>query len=382
MQQQDYYELLGVARDASDAEIKKAYRKLAMKHHPDRNPDDKASEEKFKEIQKAYAVLSDKEKRAAYDQFGHAGVEGMGGGAGPGAGGFGGFGDVFEDIFENIFTGGHGPRSGGATSRAERGADLQVSVQLTLEEAAHGKEVEVTVPRHVMCKGCDGSGGKKGTKPTSCETCNGVGQVRIQQGFFSIQQTCPHCHGEGQVVSDPCTDCHGHGRVRDSKTLTVKIPPGIDEGDRVRLSNEGEAGLHGGPTGDLYVQVSVKKHAIFERDGKDLHCEVPIAFTTAALGGSIDVPTLNGRVALKIPAETQTGKSFRLRGKGVKSVRSHGSGDLLCRVVLETPVKLSREQKELLNQFQATLDKNPEAHSPKSDSWFGRVKQFFEDMKL
>ncbi|MCH9757354.1 MAG: molecular chaperone DnaJ [Gammaproteobacteria bacterium] len=382
MQQQDYYELLGVARGATDVEIKKAYRKLAMKHHPDRNPDDKSAEEKFKEVQKAYAVLSDKEKRAAYDQFGHAGIDGMAGGAGPGgAGGFGGFGDVFEDIFENIFTGGRASSGGGgARSRAERGADLQVGVQLTLEEAAHGKEVEITVPRHVTCGGCDGSGGKKGTKPTSCETCNGVGQVRIQQGFFSIQQTCPHCHGEGQVVSDPCTTCHGQGRVRDSKTLTVKIPPGIDEGDRVRLTGEGEAGLHGGPTGDLYVQVAVKKHDIFERQGKDLHCEVPIAFTTAALGGSIDVPTLDGRVALKIPAETQTGKSFRLRGKGIKSVRAHGSGDLLCRVILETPVKLSRAQKDLLNQFQESLDKNPESHSPKSDSWFGRVKQFFEDM--
>ncbi len=383
MQQQDYYELLGVARDASDAEIKKAYRKLAMKHHPDRNPDDKSAEEKFKEIQKAYAILSDKEKRGAYDQFGHAGVDGMAGGGGPGAGGFGGFGDVFEDIFENIFTGGRGSsHSGGGASRAQRGADLQVSVQLTLEEAALGKEVEITVPRHITCDSCDGSGGKKGTKPSNCETCNGVGQVRIQQGFFSIQQTCPHCHGEGQVVSDPCNTCHGHGRVRDSKTLTVKIPAGIDEGDRVRLGGEGEAGLHGGPTGDLYVQVAVKKHAIFERHGKDLHCEVPIAFTTAALGGSIDVPTLDGRVALKIPSETQTGKSFRLRGKGMKSVRAHGSGDLLCRVILETPIKLSRDQKELLNQFQTALDKNPEAHSPKSDSWFGRVKQFFEDMKL
>jgi molecular chaperone DnaJ len=381
MQQQDYYELLGVARDASDAEIKKAYRKLAMKYHPDRNPDDKSAEEKFKEIQKAYAILSDKEKRGAYDQFGHAGVDGMGGG-GPGAGGFGGggFGDVFEDIFENIFTGGRAQGGGGGRSRAQRGADLQVSVQLTLEEAASGKEVEITVPRHITCTGCTGSGAKKGSKPSSCETCNGVGQVRIQQGFFSIQQTCPNCHGEGQVISDPCTDCHGQGRVRDSKKLTVKIPPGIDEGDRVRLTGEGEAGVHGGPTGDLYVQVSVKKHAIFERDGKDLHCEVPIAFTTAALGGSIDVPTLGGRVALKIPAETQSGKLFRLRGKGMKSVRAHGSGDLLCRVVLETPVKLSRDQKALLEQFQTSLDENPGAHSPKSDSWFGRVKQFFEDM--
>jgi molecular chaperone DnaJ len=382
MQQQDYYELLGVARDTNDADIKKAYRKLAMKHHPDRNPDDKSAEEKFKDIQKAYAVLSDKEKRAAYDQFGHAGVDGAAGGGGPG--GFGGFGGGgfggFEDIFENIFTGGR--QASGGQSRAQRGADLQVNVQLTLEEAARGKEVEITVPRHVSCKTCDGSGGKKGTKPKACDTCNGVGQVRIQQGFFSIQQTCPNCHGEGKVISDPCTNCHGNGRVRDTKTLTVKIPAGVDDGDRVRLSGEGEAGLHKGPSGDLYVQVSVKRHAIFERDGKDLHCEVPVAFTTSALGGSIDVPTLDGRVALKIPPETQTGKSFRLRGKGIKSVRAHGAGDLLCRVVIETPVKLSRSQKELLNQFQTSLDDDPKAHSPRSDSWFGRVKQFFEDMKL
>ncbi len=378
MQQEDYYELLGVARDTSDADIKKAYRKLAMKHHPDRNPGDKASEEKFKTIQKAYAVLSDKEKRAAYDQFGHAGVDGAAGGFGGGGFSGGGFGG-FEDIFENIFTGGS-RRGGGQQSRAQRGSDLQTHVQITLEEAASGKTVEIKVPRHVTCKGCSGSGGKKGTTPITCETCAGVGQVRIQQGFFSIQQTCPTCHGEGQTISDPCTDCHGNGRVRETKTLTVKIPPGIDEGDRVRLSAEGEAGLHGGPSGDLYVQVSVKKHVIFERDGKDLHCEVPIAFTTAALGGSIDVPTLEGRVVLKIPPETQTGKLFRLRGKGLKSVRAHGSGDLLCRVVLETPVKLSREQKELLTAFQASLDKNPGGHAPRADSWFGRVKQFFEDM--
>lgn len=381
MQQKDYYELLGVTRDTSDADIKKAYRKLAMKHHPDRNPDDKSAEEKFKEIQKAYAVLSDKDKRAAYDQFGHAGVDGAAGG-GPGGfgGGFGGGGfGGFEDIFENIFTGG-GRRAGGQQSRAQRGSDLQMNVQVTLEEAATGKSVEIKVPRHVTCKSCSGSGGKKGTKPITCETCAGVGQVRIQQGFFSIQQTCPNCHGEGQTISDPCTDCHGNGRVRETKTLTVKIPAGIDEGDRVRLSGEGEAGLHGGPSGDLYVQVTVKKHAIFEREGKNLHCEVPIAFTTAALGGSIDVPTLEGRVALKIPPETQTGKTFRLRGKGMKSVRAHGSGDLLCHVVLETPVKLSREQKEMLAKFQASLDENPGAHAPRSDSWFGRVKQFFEDM--
>ena len=373
--QHDYYELLGVGRNADEAEIKKAYRKMAMKHHPDRNPDDKASEEKFKEIQKAYAILSDKQKRAAYDQFGHAGVDNSMGG---GPGGFGGFGDVFEDIFENIFSGGRRQQH---QSRGQHGADLQFNVQLTLEEAALGKQIEITVPRHVGCKTCDGSGAKKGTTPKKCETCEGMGQVRIQQGFFAIQQTCPSCHGEGRVITDPCTDCHGQGRVRESKNLTVKIPAGVDNGDRVRLSGEGEAGIHGGSAGDLYVQVAVKPHSIFERHDSDLHCEVPISFITAALGGAIEVPTLEGRVTLKIPAETQTGKSFRLRGKGVKSVRGYATGDLLCRVVVETPVNLSREQKELLNQLQTTLE-GKSIHSPRSSSWFDGVKKFFEEMKF
>lgn len=372
MQQQDYYELLGVSKGSSDAEIKKAYRKLAMKHHPDRNPGDKAAEEKFKEIQKAYAVLSDPQKRAAYDQFGHAGVDSsMGGGPG-----FGGFGDVFEDIFENIFSGGRRSQQ----SRAQRGADLQCNVQLSLEEAALGKQVEITVPKHVSCKTCAATGAKKGSKPSTCEMCQGVGQVRIQQGFFSIQQTCPTCHGEGKVVKDPCGVCHGQGRVRESKKLTVKIPAGVDNGDRVRLSGEGEAGMLGGSPGDLYVQVAIKPHAIFERQDSNLLCEVPISFVTAALGGTIEVPTLEGRVSLKIPAETQTGKSFRLRGKGMKSLRGHANGDLLCKVVVETPVNLSKEQKELLNQLQHSLENGK--HSPRSSSWFDGVKKFFEEMKF
>lgn len=376
MEQRDYYELLEVSRNASDADIKKSYRKLAMKYHPDRNLDDATAEEKFKEIQNAYSILSDSQKRAAYDQFGHAGVDPSRGG---GHGGFGGFGDVFEDIFENIFSSGRGP---GRQSHGQRGSDLQFNVQLTLEEAAAGKEVEITVPRHGTCTTCAGSGAKKGTMPKTCETCNGIGQVRIQQGFFSIQQTCPHCHGEGKMISDPCESCHGNGRVRESKKLSVKIPAGVDNGDRVRLTGEGEAGIHGGGQGDLYVQVNVKKHAIFERQDNDLHCEVPIGFTIAALGGSIEVPTLEGRITLKIPPETQTGKVFRLRSKGMKSVRGYAQGDLLCKVVVETPVNLLREQKELLTQLQESMEGGKSKHSPRTTSWFDGVKKFFEDMKF
>ena len=379
MGQRDYYEVLEVSRNASDAEIKKAYRKLAMKYHPDRNPDDPSAEEKFKEIQYAYSILSDSQKRAAYDQFGHAGVDASRGGGAGGFGGFGGFGDVFEDIFENIFSGGRGH---GGQSRGQRGADLQFNVQLTLEEAATGKDIEITVPRHGTCTICDGSGSTKGSTPKTCETCNVMGQVRIQQGFFSIQQTCPSCHGEGRIITDPCTVCHGQGRVRESKKLTVKIPAGVDNGDRVRLTGEGEAGAHGGGPGDLYVQISVKKHAIFERHDNDLNCEVPISFMTATLGGSIEVPTLEGRVTLKIPEETQTGKVFRLRSKGMKSVRGYSQGDLLCKVVVETPVNLSREQKELIKKLQESLENSKTKHSPKSSSWFAGVKKFFEDMKF
>lgn len=381
MHQQDYYEVLGVQRGAGDDEIKKAYRKLAMKYHPDRNSGDSEAEEKFKEVQKAYAILSDKEKRSAYDQFGHAGVDGAGfGGQGGFGGGFGGFGDVFGDIFENIFSQGQG--HGHGQTRAQRGADLQYNLQLTLEEAALGKQVEISVPRHTACGKCDGSGAKKGSKPVNCETCNGVGQVRIQQGFFSIQQTCPTCNGAGNTISDPCTECRGEGRVRENKKLTVKIPAGVDNGDRVRLSGEGEAGAFGGPAGDLFVQVSVKPHEIFSRQDSNLLCEVPISFITAALGGSVEVPTLEGRVTLKVPAETQTGKSFRMRGKGIKSVRSHAKGDLLCKVVVETPVNLQKEQKEILESLQDSINKSKKDHSPKSKSWFDGVKKFFEDMKF
>lgn len=373
MSQRDYYEILGVSRNASEEEIKKAYRKLAMKYHPDRNANNKEAEEQFKEVQRAYGILSDPQKRSAYNQFGEAGVDPSRGG-----GAHAGFGDMFEDLFENIFSGGRGH----ARQRGYQGSDLQFNVQLTLEEAAVGKQIEITVPRHGVCKECNGTRAKKGSKPKGCETCGGVGQVRIQQGFFSIQQTCPTCHGEGEMVSDPCTHCQGQGRVRESKKLSVKIPAGVDNGDRIRLHGEGEAGTQGGGSGDLYVQIQIKPHPLFERHNQDLHCEVPVSFMHAALGGNIEVPTLEGRVALKIPGETQTGKVLRLRGKGMKSVRGHAPGDLLCKIVVETPVNLSKEQKELLEKLQASLETSQKNHSPRSTSWFDRVKKFFEEMKF
>jgi molecular chaperone DnaJ len=375
MSKRDYYEILSVQKNASEAEIKKAFKRLAMKHHPDRNQDNQdAAEVKFKEGKEAYDILSDGQKRAAYDQFGHAGVDGsagMGGGAGAG----GNFSDVFGDVFGDIFGG------GGGGQRVYRGADLRYNLTLDLEEAVRGTSVNIRVPTFVSCEPCGGSGAKKGTKPTTCTTCGGHGQVRMQQGFFSLQQTCPRCHGNGKMISDPCTSCKGQGRVEKNKTLSVKVPAGVDNGDRIRLSGEGEAGENGGPTGDLYVQMSVREHKIFERDGNDLYCEVPIAIAAASLGGDIDVPTLGGRVKLKIPAETQTGKMFRLRGKGVKSVRGSSTGDLMCKVTLETPVNLTKKQKELLEEFDKSLKEDKNHHSPKASTWLSGVKKFFEDMK-
>lgn len=375
MSKRDYYEVLGVARDASEADIKKAYRKMAMKHHPDRNIGDKASEEQFKEMKEAYEVLSDDRKRAAYDQFGHAGVGSMGGGGGAQGFDFGDIGNIFGDIFGDIFGGGRGQ------SRAQRGADLGYNLDLTLEQAVHGTTVQIQVPTWTGCEECSGTGARKGTKPVDCKTCGGVGQVRMQQGFFTVQQACPTCRGHGKVIADPCPKCRGQGRVQERKTLSVKVPAGMDSGDRIRLSGEGEAGLHGAPAGDLYVQVRVKPHAIFTREGIDLQCEVPVSFVIAALGGEIDVPTLDGHIKLKIPAETQSGKLFRLRGKGVQSARNNKLGDLFCRVVVETPVRLTREQKELLEQLNESLNKEPERHSPQAKSWFDGVRKFFEDLK-
>ena len=372
---EDYYKLLEVDRNASEAEIKKSYRKMAMKYHPDRNKDNpQEAESKFKAIKEAYEVLSDPKKRSAYDQFGHAGVDpSMGGG-----GGFGGaesFSDIFGDVFGDIFGGGRQQRSS-----VQRGADLRYNLELTLEEAVGGTEAVVKVPVLVACSECHGSGAKKGSSPVTCSTCHGHGQVRMQQGFFSVQQTCPTCRGTGKQIKDPCPKCYGQGRVQETKTLNVKVPPGVDTGDRIRLAGEGEAGINGGPSGDLYVQVQVKDHSIFTRDGANLYCEVPISFPTACLGGELEVPTLDGKVKLKIPAETQTGKLFRLRGKGVKPVRGGAVGDLLCRVQIETPVRLTKEQQALVEQLQASLSGGGKQHSPQEHSFMDGVKSFFDKL--
>ncbi|PKO57339.1 MAG: molecular chaperone DnaJ, partial [Betaproteobacteria bacterium HGW-Betaproteobacteria-19] len=359
MSKRDYYEVLGVNRDASDDEIKKAYRKLAMKHHPDRNPDSKDAEAKFKEAKEAYEILSEPQKKAAYDRYGHAGVDqSMGGGGGQG---FEGFGDAFSDIFGDIF-GGAGGRGG--RSNVYRGADLRYNLEISLEEAARGAEKTIRIPTVEECGSCHGSGAKPGTQPKTCPTCGGAGQVRIQQGFFSIQQTCPKCHGSGRIIPDPCRDCGGAGRVKKQKTLEVKIPAGIDEGMRLRHGGHGEPGVNGGPAGDLYVEIHIRKHSVFERDHDDLHCEMPISITTAALGGEIEIPTLEGMARLKIPAETQSGKVFRLRGKGIKNVRSHTHGDLMCHVLVETPVKLTERQRELLEEFESISSGNVDRHNP------------------
>ncbi len=374
MSKRDYYEVLGVSRDVDAKELKKAYRKLAMKYHPDRNPDDKDADAKFKEATEAYEILGDLQKRAAYDQYGHAGVDPNAGGGGFGGGGAN-FSDIFGDVFGDIFGGGGGR---GGRGGPQRGSDLRYTMELSLEEAVRGIEKKIRVPTLTSCETCDGSGAKPGTSPKTCGTCGGAGQVRMQQGFFSVQQTCPTCRGQGTMIEDPCNSCHGRGVKEETKTLSVKIPPGVDTGDRIRLSGEGEAGAMGGPAGDLYVQVSVKEHELFHRDGRNLYCDVPISIVDAALGGELEVPTLDGRVKLKIPAETQSGKLFRLRGKGVTPVRGGTAGDLLCRVQVETPVNLSNEQKDLLMKFQESL--TGEKHSPQKKSWFEGVKRFFEDI--
>lgn len=375
MSKKDYYEVLGVQRGIEARELKKAYRRMAQKYHPDRNPDDAESEAKFKEAKEAYEVLSDPQKRSAYDQFGHAGVDpsmGGGGGAGPG-----GFGDVFGDVFSDIFGGARGGRQSGVY----RGADLRYSMELSLEDAVAGTTTTIKIPAQVKCGVCNGSGAKKGTTPKTCGTCQGHGQVRMQQGFFSVQQTCPTCHGQGKVITDPCGSCHGSGKVSQTKTLSVKVPAGVDMGDRIRLAGEGEAGEQGGPPGDLYVEISVKRHPIFTREDNHLYCEVPISFATVTLGGELEVPTLTGKVSLKIPAETQSGKKFRIKGKGVKPVRGGPIGDLYCKVIVETPVKLTGKQKDLLREFDESVHAGGKGHSPQAHSWLDGVKDFFESLK-
>ena len=377
MAKRDYYEILGVAKNATEEELKKSYRKMAMKHHPDRNPGSKEAEDKFKEAKEAYEMLTDPKKREAYDRFGHAGVDpnAAGGFGGAGAAGFGGFADVFGDIFGDIFGNGAGGRAGGR-SNVYRGADLRYGMEVTLEQAAHGYTTEIRVPSWENCEVCHGTGAKPGTKPKTCHTCAGQGSVRVQQGFFSIQQTCPTCHGTGKVIPDPCATCEGVGRAKKNKTLEVKIPAGIDDGMRIRSAGNGEPGINGGPPGDLYVEIHVKKHAVFEREGDDLHCEIPISLTIAALGGKVQVPTLQGRAEVDLPEGTQSGKTFRLRGKGVKGIRSSYPGDLYARVFVETPVRLTERQKQLLRELDVTL-KDPK-HSPQSRSWMDKVKEFFQ----
>ena len=373
MSKRDYYETLGIDKSASERDIKKAYKRLAMKYHPDRTAGDKTKEEKFKEIQEAHEILTDAQKRAAYDQYGHAGVD-------PNQGGHHGsadFGDIFGDVFGDIFGGGRRQQS-----RARQGSDLRYNLELSLEEAVRGKDVQIKVPTLASCEVCDGSGAKPGSKAKVCPTCNGQGQVQMRQGFFAVQQTCPTCSGSGKVIADPCNACHGQGRIEKTKTLSVKVPAGVDTGDRIRLTGEGEAGEQGAPAGDLYVQVHVRDHDIFTRDGNNLYCEVPLSFTTAALGGDIEVPTLEGKVKLKVSAETQTGRMFRLRGKGVKSVRSGNVGDLMCKVVIETPVNLTSKQKELLQALNDSMGSGDESakYRPKEKGFFDGVKRFFDDL--
>ncbi len=370
MAKRDYYEVLGVPRNASADDIKKAYRKLAMKYHPDRNRDDpKGAEEKFKEVAEAHEVLSDEQKKAAYDRFGHAGVEQSA--RGGGADGFSSFAESFGDIFGDLFR----PRS--AQQRAAfRGADLNFALDITLEEAASGKQVELRVPSWQECSDCHGSGAKAGTNPETCSHCHGSGVLQMRQGFFAMQQTCPYCQGKGKIIKERCPSCHGEGQKKTHKTLTINIPAGISDGMRVRSIGDGQPGVNGGMPGDLYIEIHVTKHEIFERDGDDLHCVVPISFATAALGGEIEVPTLSGRAAIDVPEGTQAGKQFRLRGKGIRGINSSYPGDLYCHITLETPVKLTEYQKKLLREFEESLHKGGAKHSPSTEGFWEKAKKF------
>ena len=378
MSKQDYYKTLGVQKNSSDAEIKKAYRKLAMKYHPDRNPGDKTSEDNFKEAKEAYEVLSNGQKRTAYDQFGHEGLNtqsGMGGGFKTGDG----FNDIFGDMFGDIFGNSRGQRR---QNSSQRGSDLRYELDLDLEQAVFGETIKINIPSLTTCSNCNGSGAKKGTTATSCQRCKGRGSVRVQQGFFTLQQSCPDCRGTGEIIKDPCLDCSGSGRVQKERTISIKIPPGVDHDDRIRLSNEGEAGIKGGPSGDLYVDIKLRKHPIFKREGSHLMCEVPLSFSKAALGGTIEVPTIDGAVNLSIPTETQSGKVFRLRGKGVKSYRDRTSGDLFCSIQIETPINLNNEQKNILKSFEESINSSKKEHRPNKNKWSESVKNFFNRLGI
>ncbi|QCB46126.1 molecular chaperone DnaJ [Hydrogenophaga sp. PAMC20947] len=377
MAKRDFYEVLGVPKNASDDEIKKAYRKLAMKHHPDRNQGDaaKSAEERFKEGKEAYEMLSDPQKKAAYDQYGHAGVDpNMRGGAAGGGEGFEGFSGAFGDIFGDIFGGQRGQRNG---RQVYRGADLSYAMEIDLEEAAAGKETQIRIPSWDNCDTCKGNGAKPGTSAKTCATCHGQGVVQMRQGFFSVQQNCPHCHGTGKIIPEPCVTCQGQGKIKKQKTLEIKIPAGIDDGQRIRSTGNGEPGQNGGPSGDLYIEIRLRKHDIFEREGDDLHCQVPVSMTTASLGGEIDVPTLQGKATIDLPEGTQSGKTFRLRGKGLKGVRSSYPGDLYCHVAVETPVKLTEHQRKLLKELDESFKKGGHKHSPNDKGWFEKAKSFF-----
>jgi molecular chaperone DnaJ len=370
----DYYETLGVARSADEKELKSAFRKLAMQFHPDKNPGDADAEHRFKEIGEAYETLKDPQKRAAYDRFGHAAFENGGMNGGGGFGGAGGFADIFEDIFGEMMGGSRQRRSGGR----ERGADLRYNMEITLEEAYTGKTAQIRVPTSITCDECSGSGAKIGTQPVTCGTCSGSGRVRAAQGFFSIERTCPTCHGRGQIIKDPCPKCSGQGRITEERALSVNIPAGIEDGTRIRLTGEGEAGLRGGPSGDLYIFLSLKPHEFFQRDGADLYCKVPISMTTAALGGQFEVATLDGtQTRVKIPDGTQNAKQFRLKGKGMPVLRQPAMGDLYIQIAIETPQNLNKRQRELLEEFERISSQD---NSPQSSGFFARMKDFFEGL--
>jgi len=377
MSKRDYYEVLGVTRTSTEVELKAAYRKLAMQHHPDRNPGDTECEHKFKELNEAYDVLKDGDKRAAYDRFGHAAFEQGGGGAG--AHGFGAdFAHTFSDIFEDLFGMGGGRRSGGRGQGRERGSDLRYNMEISLEEAFAGKTAQMRIPTSVTCEVCSGSGAKAGTKPKPCATCGGAGKIRHAQGFFTLERTCPACNGRGQVIEDPCPSCAGAGRVTHERQLSVNIPAGVEDGTRIRLAGEGEAGIRGGPPGDLYIFLSLAAHELFQRDGADLHCRVPISMATAALGGEFEVPAIDGsKVRVKVPAGTQTGRRFRLSAKGMPVLRAKQTGDMYVQVAVETPQKLTKRQRELLAEFEKL---SSEETQPESAGFFSRVKEFIDGL--